>query len=158
MIACAGGAEKLKVAESHGADHLIDYLSEDIRSRVKALTDDRGADVIYDPVGGDVFDASLRCIAFEGRILVIGFAGGRVQQIPANHVLVKNVDIVGVNRPAYDSLRPALVKESNAELLDWLARGLIRPLVSQTLPLERAVEGLAAVVGRKTTGKVVITP
>ncbi len=158
VIATAGGPDKLEIARAAGADETIDYLAEDIRERVKALTGGKGADVIYDPVGGDVFDASLRCVAFEGRILVIGFAGGRVPQIPANHVMVKNVDIIGVNRPAYDALAPEVSRRSQEELLGWLAEGRIRPLVSRTFPLERAVEGLESVVTRKSTGKVVITP
>lgn len=158
IIATAGGPDKLEIARAAGAHEAIDYLAEDIRERVKALTGGRGADVVYDPVGGDVFDASLRCVAFEGRILVIGFAGGRVPQIPANHVMVKNVDIIGVNRPAYDSLAPEVSRRSQEELLGWLADGRIKPLVSKTFPLERAVEGLESVVTRKSTGKVVITP
>ncbi len=158
IIATAGGPDKLEIARAAGADETIDYLAEDIRERVKALTGGRGADVIYDPVGGDVFDASLRCVAFEGRILVIGFAGGRVPQIPANHVMVKNVDIISVNRPAYDALAPEVSRRSQEELLGWLAEGRIRPLVSKTFPLERAVEGLESVVTRRSTGKVVITP
>ncbi len=158
VIATAGGPDKLEIARAAGADETIDYLAEDIRERVKALSGGRGADVIYDPVGGDVFDASLRCVAFEGRILVIGFAGGRVPQIPANHVLVKNVDIIGVNRPAYDTLAPEVSRRSQEELMAWLAEGRLKPLVSKTFPLERAVEGLESVVTRKSTGKVVITP
>jgi NADPH2:quinone reductase len=158
VIGTAGGPDKLEIARAAGAEHAIDYLAEDIRERVKALTGGRGADVIYDPVGGDVFDASLRCVAFEGRILVIGFAGGRVQQIPANHVMVKNVDIIGVNRPAYDTLAPEVARRSQEQLLDWLAAGLIAPLVSRSYPLERAVEALESVVTRRSTGKVVIVP
>ena len=158
VIATAGGPDKLDIARAAGADEAIDYLAEDIRDRVKALTGGRGADVVYDPVGGDVFDASLRCVAFEGRILIIGFAGGRVPQIPANHVMVKNVDIIGVNRPAYDVLAPDVARRSQEELLRWLAEGRIKPLVSKTFPLERSVEGLESVVTRKSTGKVVITP
>ena len=95
VIAAAGGADKLAVAKRAGADHLIDYSREEIRDRVKDITGGRGVDVVYDPVGGDAFDASLRSIAWEGRIIVIGFAGGRVPQIPANLVLVKNIDIIG---------------------------------------------------------------
>ncbi len=158
IIATAGGPDKLEIARAAGAHETVDYLAEDIRERVKALTGGRGADVVYDPVGGDVFDASLRCVAFEGRILVIGFAGGRVPQIPANHVMVKNVDIIGVNRPAYDALAPEVSRRSQEELLGWLAEGRISPLVSKTFPLERAVEGLESVVTRRSTGKVVIVP
>jgi NADPH2:quinone reductase len=158
IIATAGGPEKLAIARGAGAHETIDYLSEDIRERVKELTGGRGADVVYDPIGGDVFDASLRCVAFEGRILVIGFAGGRVSQIPANHVMVKNVDIIGVNRPSYDTLAPEVSRRSQEQLLGWLAEGKLSPLVSRTFPLERAVEALDSVVTRKSTGMVVITP
>jgi len=94
VIACANGPEKLAIAQKHGADHLIDYSREDIRERVKAITGGHGADVVYDPVGGDAFDASLRSIAWEGRIIIIGFAAGRIPQIPANIALVKNIDII----------------------------------------------------------------
>lgn len=158
VIATAGGPDKLAVAKAAGADQLIDYRAEDIRARVKEMTGGAGADVIFDPVGGKVFDASLRCVAFEGRILIIGFAGGDIQQIPANHVMVKNVDIIGFNRGAYDERKPALARECQATLVRWLAEGTIKPLVSRTCPLEEAVDALDAVVNRKTVGKVVITP
>ena len=105
-----------------------------------------------------MFEASLRCIAFEGRLLVIGFAGGTVQQIKANHVMVKNVDIIGVNRGGYDTVRPDVARASYAELMAWYADGRLAPFVSRTVPLDGAVEALRAVVTRKTTGKVVITP
>ena len=101
VIATANGPGKLEVARAHGADHLIDSSQEDVRARIKELTDGRGADVVYDPVGGELFTASLRSTAFEGRILIIGFAGGNVPQIPANHLLVKNIDVIGLNWPAY---------------------------------------------------------
>ncbi len=158
VIASAGGPDKLAVAKAAGADQLIDYRAEDIRARVKEMTGGAGADVIFDPVGGKVFDASLRCVAFEGRILIIGFAGGDIQQIPANHVMVKNVDIIGFNRGAYDERKPALTRECQATLVRWLAEGTIKPLVSRTCPLEEAIDALDAVVNRKTVGKVVITP
>lgn len=158
VIASAGGPDKLAIAKAAGADHLIDYLCEDIRARVKELTGGAGADVIFDPVGGKVFDASLRCVAFEGRILIIGFAGGDIQQIPANHLMVKNVDIIGFNRGAYDEMKPALAQECHATLMGWLAEGTIKPLVSRTCTLAEAIDSLKAVVARKTVGKVVITP
>lgn len=157
VIATANGAEKLEIARQHGADHLIDASHEDVRARIKALTDGRGADVIYDPVGGDLFTASLRSIAFEGRILVIGFAGGTVPQIPANHLLVKNVDVIGLNWPAYAELRPQVMTESFQILLRWYMTGAIQPHISAVYPLERAVDALRQVVARKSTGKVVIT-
>jgi len=157
IIATAGGSEKLKITHQAGADHLIDYRTEDIRERVKALTDGQGADVIYDPIGGDVFDASLRCVNFEGRILVIGFAGGRIQQIPSNHVMVKNVDIIGVNRGPYEEKRPKVTTQAYATLMKWLAEGQIRPFVSKTYPLEEAVSAITSVTDRSSTGKLVVT-
>jgi NADPH2:quinone reductase len=157
VIATAGGPDKLRVAEEHGADHLIDYRSEDIRERVKALTGGVGADVVYDAVGGDAFDASLRSINWGGRILVIGFAGGRVPQIPANILLVKNVSAIGVNWGSYRTRDPARLAESFARLFDWYARGLLKPLVSATYPLAEAPRALADIKARKATGKIVLT-
>ncbi|MBP9229660.1 MAG: NADPH:quinone oxidoreductase family protein [Azonexus sp.] len=156
VIATASSAGKLQVAGKHGADHLIDSSQEDVRARIKELTDGRGADVVYDPVGGELFTASLRSIAFEGRILVIGFAGGSVPQIPANHLLVKNVDVIGVNWPAYAELNPEVMTESFQTLIQWYLAGSIKPHVSATYPLKQAVEALDQVVSRKSTGKVVI--
>ncbi len=157
VIATASSPEKLAVAHAHGADHWVDVSREDVRTRIKELTDGRGADVIYDPVGGELFTASLRSIAFEGRILVIGFAGGVVPQIPANHLLVKNVDVIGVNWPAYAELHPQVMRESFQTLMHWYLDGAISPHVSARYPLEQAVAALHQVIARKTTGKVVIT-
>ena len=157
VIATASSPEKLEVAREHGADHLIDSSHEDVRARIKEFTAGRGADVVYDPVGGDLFTASLRSVAFEGRILVIGFAGGTVPQIPANHLLVKNVDVMGVNWPAYAEWHPQVMTESFQTLMHWYLDGIIKPHVSATYPLEQAVEALNQVIARKTTGKVVIT-
>ena len=156
VIATASSPEKLAVAHEHGADYLIDTRREDVRSRIKELTGGRGADVIYDPVGGELFAASLRAIAFEGRILVIGFAGGTVPQIPANHLLVKNVDVIGLNWPAYAERHPQVMTASFRTLMDWYLTGAIRPYISAIYPLERAVDALEQVVARKSTGKVVI--
>ncbi|HCK81664.1 MAG TPA: NADPH:quinone oxidoreductase family protein [Candidatus Competibacter sp.] len=157
VIATASSPEKLDIARQHGADHLINTGHEDIRLRIKELTGERGADVVYDPVGGELFNASLRAIAFEGRILVIGFAGGTVPQIPANHLLVKNVDVIGLNWPAYAERQPTVMTESFRILLDWYLAGTIQPYVSEIYPLEEAVDALHQVVSRKSTGKVVIT-
>lgn len=156
VIATASSPQKLEIARQHGADHLIDTSHEDIRLRIKELTEGRGANVIYDPVGGDLFNASLRSIAFEGRLLVIGFAGGTVPQIPANHLLVKNVDVIGLNWPAYAEHHPTVMTDSFRILLKWYSAGAIQPYVSETYPLEKAVEALNQVVSRKSTGKVVI--
>lgn len=157
VIATANGRGKLQVAREHGADHLIDSSLEDVRTRIKELTEDRGADVVYDPVGGELFNASLRSIAFEGRILIVGFAGGNVPQIPANHLLVKNVDVIGLNWPAYAELNPKVMTASFTMLMQWYLSGAIKPHVSSTYPLAQAAEALDQVVTRKSTGKIVIT-
>ncbi len=154
VIATASSPEKLKIAAEHGADYLIDSSREDIRERVKALG---GADVVYDPVGGELFDASLRCINWEGRILAIGFASGKIPQPPANHLLVKNCSVIGLYWGAYLQRNPQLMHRSLSELLDWYTQGKLKPHVSQTFPLERAKEALVALLARRTTGKVVVT-
>lgn len=157
VIATAGGAEKLAVAKAHGADHLIDYRGEDIRDRVKQITGGKGADVVFDPVGGDVFDASLRCIAWSGRLLVIGFAAGRVPQIPANILLVKNVAVMGVYWGSYRKHAPERLSEEFRELFGWVEAGLLKPHVSHKLDLTRAAEAMALLLERRSTGKVVLT-
>jgi NADPH2:quinone reductase len=157
VIAAAGGAEKLAVAKRAGADHLIDYTREDLRERVKALTDGRGVDVVYDPVGGDAFDHSLRCIAWEGRIIIIGFAAGRIPQIPANLVLVKNIDVIGFFWGSYRRYKPQLQTESFQELFRWYEAGKLKPHVSHRLPLEQVKDALELLKTRKSTGKVVLT-
>ena len=156
VIATANGPEKLAVARAHGADHLIDASREDVRTRIRELTDGRGADVVYDPVGGELFTASLRSIAFAGRIVIIGFASGIVPQIPANHLLVKNVDVIGLNWPAYAELNPRVMTESFQTLMQWYLDGAIVPHVSATYPLAEAIEALNQVLLRKSTGKVVL--
>ena len=157
VIATASREDKLQVARQHGADHLIDLSREDLRTRIKELTGGRGADVIYDPVGGELFSASLRSIACEGRLLIIGFASGEVPQIPANHLLVKNVDVIGLNWPAYAEHHPQTMRESLQTLLQWYLAGVITPPVSGCYPLERSVEALEDLLSRKTTGKLLIT-
>ncbi len=154
VIACARGADKLKVADAAGADHLIDSSRADIRAEVKALG---GADVVYDPVGGDQFDTALRATNPDGRIIVVGFAGGRMQQIPANHLLVKNISVLGLYWGGYLAFRPEVLTESLSTLLHWYAEGGVRPHISHTLPLEQAAEALDLLRSRKSTGKVVVT-
>jgi NADPH2:quinone reductase len=156
VIACAGSPEKLAIAKQHGADHLIDYSKEDIRERVKAITSGRGADVIYDPVGGDAFDAGIRSVAWGGRIIIIGFAAGRVSQIPANIVLVKNIDVVGFYWGSYQAHKPDLLRGSFTQLFRWFQEGKLRPHVSHSLPLSQACEALRLLQQRKSTGKVVL--
>ena len=157
VIATAGGAEKLSVAAAHGADHLIDYREEDIRERVKALTGGRGADVVFDPVGGKVFEASLRCVPWGGRLLVIGFAAGDLPQIPANIVLVKNLSVLGFYWGSYRRKAPDLVEAQFRDLFAWLQAGKLRPRISETFDLAEAAAALELLSARKATGKVVLT-
>ncbi|EAQ23507.1 NADPH:quinone oxidoreductase family protein [Roseovarius sp. 217] len=154
VIACARGADKLAVAKRAGADHLIDAAEQDIRETCRALG---GVDVVYDPVGGDHFKAAFRACNPEARILTIGFASGEVPQIPANHLLVKNISVMGLYWGGYLKFRPEVVTNSLATLFDWYAQGLLRPHVSHLLPLEQTAEALDLLRTRKSTGKVVIT-
>jgi NADPH:quinone reductase len=157
VIAAASSPEKLAVAQSRGAAHLIDTSTEDLRVRVKDLTGGRGADVVYDPVGGDLFDTALRVTAWEGRMIIIGFAGGRVPQIPANLLLVKNVSAIGFYWGAYRAKDPARVRASFDMLLGWVAEGRLRPHVSESFALEDAAKAIRVLQSRKATGKVVLT-
>lgn len=159
VIATARGADRVQVALQHGADHGLDTSAPDfdLRTQVKALTEGRGVDVVYDPVGGELFDASLRCTAPDGRLLVIGFAGGTVPQIPANHLLVKNLSVIGVYWGAYRTLAPARFQASFEQLSSWYHTGRLKPLVSQTFAFEDAREALHALKNRQITGKAVLT-
>jgi NADPH2:quinone reductase len=157
VIATARGPEHLAAAEAHGADHLIDTADEDVRARIKALTEDRGADVVFDPIGGALFEASLRSIAWEGRILVIGFASGEIPQIPANHLLVKNVSTIGFHWGSYRRHDPARLRASFDELLRWHGEGRLRPHVSARMPLAEAGRALELLLARRSTGKIVLT-
>ncbi len=156
VIASAGGPDKLAVAASAGAEHLIDYRTEDIREAVKRITDGRGADVVYDPVGGATWEASLRCVAPGARMLVIGFAAGEIQSIPANILLVKNVAAIGLNWTGMQLVDPTRVHQSLAEALSWVAAGRLTPPAPSTFELESAVEALALLKSRKASGKIVL--
>jgi NADPH:quinone reductase len=158
VIGTAGGADKCAVARQMGADDVVDYATEDLVTRVKELTDGRGADVIYDPIGGDVFDASRRLVAFEGRILVIGFVAGRFAEAPTNHVLIKNYAVVGVHWAFYRRVAPEWIPRWQGRLNDLWAAGEIAPLVGAELPLREAPEALRRLGSRGTTGKVVLVP
>lgn len=156
VIACSSTDEKLKIIKGYGADEVINYTHESLRDRVLAITAGRGADVIFDPVGGDVFDESLRCIAWEGRLLVVGFAAGRIQQIPANHVLLKECQIVGVNTAQYIKHKLEEYRSRFTMMLGWAAEEKLRPLISATYPLEQVPQAMAVVMARSVTGKIVI--
>ncbi|MDQ1445606.1 MAG: NADPH:quinone reductase [Acidimicrobiaceae bacterium] len=156
VLATAGGPDKVAVCKKLGADVAIDYQAEDFVAAVKEATDGKGADVIYDPVGGDTFDRSRKCIAFEGRILVIGFTSGRIPEAPANHVLIKNYSVVGVHWGLYNRLAPHVPHEIHDDLMRLYGEGRIDPLVSQVLPMEQAPEALAALGSRGTVGKIVV--
>ena len=153
VIACARGADKLAVCKGAGADHLINSETDDIREVVKALG---GADVVYDPVGGDQFKAAMRACNGEARLIPLGFASGEVPQIPANILLVKNLTVLGFYWGGYARLKPSVLTDSFATLLEWYAQGKITPHVSHVLPLAEANEALELLRTRKATGKVVV--
>ncbi len=154
VIACARGADKLAVAREAGAHHLIDSETGDLRDRVRALG---GADVVFDPVGGAQFGAALRAVRPEGRMIVIGFASGDVPPVPANIILVKNISVLGFYWGGYLKFAPQAIGQSLRELFSLYAEGKLKPHISHTLPLDRAVEGIEILRTRKSTGKVVIT-
>ncbi|MGH7264908.1 MAG: NADPH:quinone oxidoreductase family protein [Candidatus Rokuibacteriota bacterium] len=158
IIATAGTPAKLDVARRAGAEVLIDYRTEDWVERVKAATGGRGADVVYDPVGGDVFDGSSRCIAFEGRLLVIGFAGGRIPSIAANRILLKNMSVVGVYWGRYQDENPALVERWMEALMALYEKGAVRPVIFGRYPLREAARALQALAARESHGKVILVP
>ncbi|MEU2349590.1 NADPH:quinone oxidoreductase family protein [Modestobacter sp. NPDC049651] len=158
VIATAGGPRKTEVCRQLGADHVIDYTAEDFVARVKEITGGHGADVVYDPVGGAVFDGSRRCIAFEGRLVVVGFTSGTIPQAPVNHALVKNYSIVGLHWGLYRKHDPALFGQVHAELGRLFTAGSIAPLVGETLPLDQLPRAMAALADRGTVGKVVLRP
>jgi NADPH2:quinone reductase len=156
VIAAASTQDKRLLCMHHGAEAAIDYTREGWREEVKHLTAGRGADVVYDPVGGDAFDEAVRCTAFDGRYLVIGFTSGRIPSIQVNYPLVKGFDILGVR---YDVWRDSCWSEARAnlqEVLSLCAQGLVRPLVTAAYPLERAVDAMRDITSRKVTGKVVL--
>jgi NADPH:quinone reductase len=156
VIATARGAGHLAVASEHGAEAVIDTGSEDVRARIKALTGGRGADVILDPIGGEIFQASLRSVGWEGRILVIGFASGQIPQIPANILLVKNASALGFYWGSYRTHDPARVRAAFEELLRWHAEARVNPLISEVRPLAEAPQALERLLSRQSRGKIVL--
>ncbi len=162
VIATGGRDDKLAVVASRGADHVINYTMPDggmggFRDKVKALTGGRGADVIYDPVGGDVFDESMRCIAIDGRILVIGFTSGRWPQAPVNLVLIKQVSVIGVRAGEYGRTYPERGAENRRAIMALANNGDIKPYVSHALPLEDAVAAMQVLESRNVIGKCIVT-
>jgi NADPH2:quinone reductase len=155
VIATAGGPDKVRVCKQLGAELAIDYREHDFVDAVKEFTGGRGADVVYDPVGGDTYDRSTKCIAFEGRILIIGFTGGRFAEARTNHVLIKNYSVVGVHWGLYNMMNPALVRETHDELIGLYEQGAIDPLISETVTLDEVPAALARLGSRATYGKVV---
>jgi NADPH:quinone reductase len=158
VIATAGGPEKVEVCEGLGAEVAIDYREENFVEVVKETTEGRGADVIFDPVGGDVFEGSRRCVAFEGRILVIGFAGGRIAEAPTNHVLVKNYSVVGMHWGLYTRVMADLVHDTHEALIHLYEAGEIDPLIYQTVPFDDLPQALNLLGSRGTYGKLVARP
>jgi NADPH:quinone reductase len=155
VIAAAGGADKLKIASEHGADDLIDYQTTSLRDRIKDLAG--GVDVVFEPVGGDIFDQCSRVMNWEGRLLVIGFASGRIPSAPANRILVKNYSLVGVVFGAHIDKFPDSVRPRIQELLRWYADGSLKPHISRTFPLDQAAVALNEIAARNVIGKIVLT-
>ncbi|WP_264293988.1 zinc-binding dehydrogenase [Diaphorobacter aerolatus] len=166
VIATAGSEAKLRVAREHGADHAINYRDCDWRTAVLALTGQRGADVIYDPVGGETFEQSLRCIAPEGRIIPMGFASGEIPSVPANIVLVKNISVLGVywgyyfgwGRHGVPTSNDARLRRAYDTLFEWARQGKLRPLAHAVLPLREFRQAFQMISSREVIGRVVLRP
>ena len=158
VIAAASSRDKLDAARRSGADELIDYAQSDLREAVKSLTEGRGVDVAYDPVGGPYTAAALRSLAWRGRLLVIGFAAGEIPQIPANLLLLKEVSAVGVYWGEFARRDPGGNRQLLGQLFSLLAEGRLRPLVSKEYPLAAAPQALLDLLARRAVGKLVIRP
>ena len=154
VIGVVGGPAKAKVARELGADVVVDRHEQDFVEIVKAETGGRGADVVYDPVGGDTYRRSTKCIAFEGRILIIGFAGGEIQSAPLNHALIKNYSIVGLHWGLYNRYDPAAIAECHRALSVLADQGVVRPVISERLPLADAADGIQRLGDGVTVGRV----
>ena len=157
VIACASSEDKLAVCREHGADATINYATEDLRERIKALTDGRGVDVVYDPVGGPYSEPAFRSLAWRGRLLVVGFAAGDIPKLPLNLPLLKGASVVGVFWGDFARREPKQFADSVRQLGEWYRQGKLRPHVSQTFPLEKAADALNLMAARQVKGKVVLT-
>ncbi|KRD13262.1 NADPH:quinone oxidoreductase family protein [Streptomyces sp. Root264] len=158
VIGVVGGAEKAAVARELGCDTVIDRRAEDVVAAVKEATGGRGADVIYDPVGGEAYTQSAKTVAFEGRIVVVGFASGTIPNPALNHALVKNYAILGLHWGLYNTKNPKLVQHCHEQLTDLAARGAIKPLISERTPLDGAAAAVQRVADGVTTGRVAVVP
>ena len=154
----AGGPEKVEVVRSLGADDAFDYREVDIVDTLRAVTDGAGVDVVFEAVGGDVFDQVRRIVAWDGRLLVIGFTSGRIPDAPANHILLKNYSIVGVHWGAHLARRAEALREDWDSVVELFATGRIDPLISSVRPLAEALDALGDIGNRRTVGKVIIRP
>ncbi|RSM92924.1 alcohol dehydrogenase [Streptomyces sp. WAC 01325] len=158
VIGVVGGADKAAVARELGCDVVVDRRSEDVIGAVKEATGGRGADVVYDPVGGVAYDQSAKVVAFEGRIVVVGFASGRIPSPALNHALVKNYSILGLHWGLYNTKNPKLIMHCHEQLTELAARGAIKPLVSERVPLGGAAAAVQRVADGVTTGRVAVIP
>jgi len=158
VIASVGSDEKMDLVRRYGAAEVFNYTTAGVRDTLKRLTGGRGADVIIDVVGGDVFEQSLYCVAWGGRILPVGFAGGRIPKIPANLPLLKGYSVVGVFWGAAFAQDPPAMARTHGTLMQWLAQGRIRPHVSTVLPLSQIVDGMRQIVERRAQGKILVVP
>jgi len=157
VIACASTGDKLAVCEEHGADELINYTTQDLRERIKLITNGEGVDVVYDAVGGPYSELALRSTRWRGRFLVVGFASGEIPKIPLNLTLLKGCSIVGVFWGDFVKREPGQFAALMQQLSEWYQRGRLKPYVSATMPLERAAEALTLMASRKVKGKLVLT-
>ena len=158
VIGVVGGERKAEVARALGADVVVDRLSQDFVEVVKEVTEGRGADVVYDPVGGETYARSTKCIAFEGRILIIGFAGGEIQSAALNHVLIKNYSVVGLHWGLYQTKNPQLIRDCHVQLTKLVADGQIRPLIGERLGLTDVADGIQRLADGSTVGRLVFVP
>lgn len=158
VIAAASSDDKLAVCREHGADECINYSREDLRERIKTLTEGRGVDVVYDPVGGDLAEPAFRSIAWRGRFLVIGFALGQIPSIPLNLALLKGASIVGVFWGAFVAREPGAFQADMAQLLAWVREGKLRPRISARYSLADAPQAIRALMDRTAVGKLVVLP
>ncbi|MAQ56385.1 MAG: hypothetical protein CMM82_05820 [Rhodospirillales bacterium] len=156
VIAAASTKEKLEIAKKHGAHHLINYVDEDLRASVRKITEGRGVDIVYDPVGGELSKIAMRSMNPLGRLLIIGFAAGDIPNFPANYLLVKNISVVGVYWGWYRTNRPEIFKKSFENLAIWYAKGHLKPHISEVFPLEQVPKALGLLESRQATGRIVI--